>query len=261
VRGKIRSDGDWAKVKFPNLGDDNVLADARKFVDRYGDSGLALYAGIRPGTQPVYLSLGWEHFAECQYNNRSLIEKMIDDYVEFNIRLVEKLRTIGFDFFFAYDDLAYKVGPLFNPNFYREMFLPKFQMLSDAYKLPWAYHSDGDLSRLMDDLLSLGMNAINPIEPPAMDIRWFKETYGKQVAIWGNIDIATTLSSGSVADVDSEVRERIRDIAPGGGYILATSNSITDFCKVENILAMRDTLRRYGSYPIKHLEGDVSGAE
>lgn len=252
-RGKIRNDGDWAKVEFPDLSDDAVLADARRFVDRYGNSGLALYAGIRPGTQPVYLSLGWQHFAQCQYFNPSLIEKMIDDYVAFNIRLVEKLRGIGFDFFFAYDDLAYKSGPLFNPNFYREMFLPRFHQLADAYRLPWAYHSDGDLSLLMEDLLSLGMNAINPIEPPVMDIHRVKETYGKRVAIWGNIDIGT-LSNGSTADVDAEVHDRIMHVAPGGGYILASSNSITGSCRIENILAMRDALRRYGAYPIGGLQ-------
>ena len=149
------------------------------------------------------LSLGWEHFGRCQYFNQGLIEKMIDDYVDFNIRLVDKLRAIGFDFFFAYDDLAYKSGPLINPKFYHDVFMPRFRKLADAYKLPWAYHSDGDLTLLLEDLLSLGMNAINPIEPPVMDIDKFKADYGDKIAIWGNIDIATTLSSGTIEEVEA----------------------------------------------------------
>jgi len=62
--------------------------------------------------------------------------------------------------------------------------------------------------------------------------------YVDRLCLWGNIDLNYTLSGGTVEKVEAEVREKIKALAPGGGYILATSNSITDFCNVENILAM-----------------------
>jgi hypothetical protein len=71
--------------------------------------------------------------------------------------------AIGFDFFFLYDDIAYKKGPMFNPTLLREFFLPRFKLLADKISIPWAYHSDGDLSTIFDDLLGLGMNCINPL--------------------------------------------------------------------------------------------------
>jgi hypothetical protein len=74
--------------------------------------------------------------------------------------------------------------------------------------------------------------------------------YGDRLCLWGNIDLNYTLSGGTEEEVEAEVREKIKALAPGGGYILATSNSITDFCKVENILAMIQAKEKYGWYPM-----------
>ena len=162
----------------------------------------------------------------------------------------EFAEAIGFDFFFLYDDIAYKKGPMFSPDLLRDFFLPRFQLLADKISIPWAYHSDGDLSLIFEDLLGLGMNCINPIEPPSMDIEKVKELYGHRVALWGNIDLIHTLPYGTVEEVEQEVKERIEKIGKGGGFILGTANSITDFCKVDNILAMSKAVKKYGKYPI-----------
>lgn len=249
-RGLIREEKDLAMMEFPDLSRGNLLDGAKKFVDDYGKEDLALYCGIRPGIQPLYLSLGWLGFAQSMMGDQALLKGIYDRYIEWNCKNVELLEAIGFDFFFLYDDIAYKKGPMFKPEFFREFFLPRFKMLADAITIPWAFHSDGDLSLVFEDLLSLGMNCINPIEPPAMDIETVKEAYGHRVAIWGNIDLVHTLPHGSVEEVEEEVRQRIRKIGKGGGYILGTANSITDFCRVENVLAMSGAVKKYGRYPL-----------
>jgi uroporphyrinogen decarboxylase len=69
--------------------------------------------------------------------------------------------------------------------------------------------------------------------------------------MWGNIDLKYTLSFGTEDEVETEVKDKIKALAPGGGFILATANSITDFCKVENILTMIRAKEKYGRYPIQ----------
>jgi uroporphyrinogen decarboxylase len=83
-----------------------------------------------------------------------------------------------------------------------------------------------------------------------MDIEKFKIEYGDRICIWGNIDLVYTLSQGSTPEVDAEVKQRIKKLAPGGGYILSSANSITDFCKPENVWAMVNARNKYGKYPI-----------
>lgn len=249
-RGKIKKASDLSMMEFPDLTKGNHLDNAKRFVDQYGKKDLALYCGIRPGIQPTYLSLGWMTFAESSMGDQELLKGIYDRYIEWNCKHIELLEAIGFDFFFLYDDIAYKKGPLFSPDLFREFFLPRFKILADTISIPWAYHSDGDLSSLMEEILSLGMNCINPIEPPTMDIKAVKEKYGDRVALWGNIDLIQTLPYGTEEEVETEVKQRIQEVGKGGGYILGTANSITDFCKVENVVAMSRAVKKHGKYPI-----------
>ncbi|MFH1929654.1 MAG: uroporphyrinogen decarboxylase family protein, partial [Chloroflexota bacterium] len=64
----------------------------------------------------------------------------------------------------------------------------------------------------------------------------------------GNIDLHYTLTRGTPAEVEAEVRDRIERVGRGGGYIISSANSITSYCKLENVLAMRDAVARYGWY-------------
>jgi uroporphyrinogen decarboxylase len=124
------------------------------------------------------------------------------------------------------------------------------KLVAEAIKLPWAFHSDGDLSLVMEDLLTLQMNCVNPFEPPVMDMKVAKQKWGDRICLWGNIDLVQTLPYGTVEEVEAEVKQRIKDAGAGGGYICASANSITDFCKIENVLAMTAAVRKFGTYPL-----------
>ena len=102
----------------------------------------------------------------------------------------------------------------------------------------------------MDDLLDLGISAINPIEPEAMDIVETKRKWGSNVCLIGNVSVHT-LAAGSPDDVRREVMHLLQSVAPSGGYILSSGNSLASYCKPENVRAMIDTLRAHGSYPIE----------
>lgn len=77
-----------------------------------------------------------------------------------------------------------------------------------------------------------------------------KEKWGDRVCLWGNIDLINTLPYGTVEEVEAEVRQRIKEAGQGRSYICATANSITDFCKIENIFAMTGAVKKYGTYPL-----------
>jgi uroporphyrinogen decarboxylase len=102
----------------------------------------------------------------------------------------------------------------------------------------------------MDDIVATGFDGLNPIEPPTMDINWVKREYGARIAISGNIDLGYTLTRGTPEEVRAEVRERIRDLAPGGGFLLASSNSVPEYVPYANYTAMREATFEFGRYPI-----------
>lgn len=244
---KIKTRDDLKLVKFPKI-DEEYLYPIHKFVKKYRDTNLALSLRTRMGPSGVLNSMGLENFAYALVDDPELPGMLLDMYIEWCIELLHKTEDIGIDFIRFSDDIAFKSGPMFSPDIFREIFMPGMKKAANEIKLPWIYHSDGNLMPIIDDLLSLGMNGLHPLEPGAMDIEQFKLDYGDRVCICGNIDLHYTLTMGTPEEVKQEVKERIEKIGKGGGYILGTSNTLVKYIKPENLIAMRDTFLKYRKY-------------
>jgi uroporphyrinogen decarboxylase len=248
--GLINSREDLHKVRLPDVSDPNYFDDAKRYVDRYGKSDLAIFFMMRTGIMNTMYSLGFNNFCLKIFDDVKLIQAVLDMYSEWNLRVLEKAQDLGFDFVFACDDVAWNTGSVVSPQTFKEIFIPHLKKFAAEVKLPWAFHSCGDVSLLFDDFMTLGFNAFNPFQPPVMDINAMHDRYGGEICFWGNIDLTYTLSDGTTAEVEAEVKQRIAKLAPNGGYILSTANSIIDSCKTENILAMIAAAKKYGKYPI-----------
>jgi len=110
-------------------------------------------------------------------------------------------------------------------------------------------HSDGDLSVLMDDLIAMGLDAIQPIDPSCMDMAQVKKRWGDRICLIGNVS-NELLRSASTSQIEARVKELLRDAAPGGGFALGSGNSVPNWAKYENYITMRETCLKHGSYPI-----------
>lgn len=249
--GLIKTEKDLKHFVLPNVDAPGYFDKAKAYMDRYGDSGLAIYGSLRTGMMNTIFSMGLVEFSYALYENRKLIEHMLEQYIEWNIKVAEGLTQAGFDFLVCYDDIAFNSGPIVPPAIFRKIFLPRMKQFAHTLKLPWCYHTDGKVDLVFDDLVSMGMNCYNPFQPDVMDIYSYKKTHGDKLCLWGNVDIRHTLTVGTVEETIKETKEKIKRLAPGGGYLMATSNSITDYCKVENIMAMMKTKEKYGKYPIQ----------
>jgi len=112
------------------------------------------------------------------------------------------------------------------------------------------YHSDGNIQDVIEDIIECGFDGLNPIEPKAMNINELKKKFGSRISLIGNIDLGYTLTRGTPEEVRAEVWQRIHDLAPGGGYAVASSNSVPEYVPLANSNAMREATFDYGKYPI-----------
>ena len=211
----------------------------------------AVFARIRLGAASTLESMGLDVFSLMMYDDPDFVHEVHGRFSEWSARVIRNLNDMDFDFFWAADDVAGNSGPFMSPKVFREFLLPHMKVAAEAIRKPWIYHSDGNLFPVLPDLLTLGMNAIHPIQPAAMDIGKAKREYGDRVAIVGNIDLDYTLTRGEPEEVEEEVKERIRVAGPGGGYIISSANSLADYCKIENVWAMASAVKRYGKYPLQ----------
>jgi uroporphyrinogen decarboxylase len=110
------------------------------------------------------------------------------------------------------------------------------------------HHSCGSIKPLIPDMIEMGLDVLNPIQPGAadMDPRDLKARFGSRLSFHGSIDIQKTLPFGSPEDIRAEVRDRMAALAPGGGFIICTAHNIQTDAPLANILALFDAYRDYG---------------
>jgi uroporphyrinogen decarboxylase len=156
------------------------------------------------------------------------------------------------------DDLGTQAGPLISPATYRSLLKPVHADLIKAIKthspnVRVMYHTCGSIRRFLPDLIEIGVDILNPVQVAAkgMDPAVIKAEFGDRLSFLGGVDAQHLLPAGRPEEVREEVCRRMRELGPGGGYILAPSHNIGDDVTVENILAFFDAWRTYGAYPLQ----------
>lgn len=162
------------------------------------------------------------------------------------------------DVHFTADDLAGQNGPLISPAVYRKLIKPRWariiQTIKARTKAKILYHSCGAIGAFLPDLIEIGVDIINPVQVSAagMDTAELKKKYGKHLAFWGGgCDTQRVLNMAGPDQVRAEVRRRIRDLAPGGGFVFNPVHNIQPLIEPANIAAMFRAAQEFGRYPIR----------
>ncbi len=221
---------------------------------RHLPPAMKIIGGVNGIFEHTWFLMGFENFCFALVEQPELIEAMFERVGQFSLEVFKTIiegESIGA--MWMSDDLAYYSGPMINPDYYRRYLFPWYRRMTElcrAKDMPCLFHSDGNLWTVLDDLVDIGFNALHPIEPKAMDINEVKARYGDKLCLCGNIDLGYTLTRGTPDEVRAEVRQRIKDLAPGGGYCVGSSNTVTDYVPLENFKAMIEATFEYGRYPI-----------
>jgi uroporphyrinogen decarboxylase len=187
--------------------------------------------------------------------NKDLAHRIMDMSVDYHLKLGLKLIERGVDILWLADDIGGEHALLMSPATFREMVKPKMGYMIGELKrrsraVKVAFHSDGYIEPVIDDLVEVGVDLLNPIQPESMDPEAIKKRYGQRLALWGTVSTQRTFPFGSAAEVRAEVRERIRACAPGGGFLLAPTHNLQLDVPFENIQAFYDAAREFGAYPL-----------
>lgn len=182
---------------------------------------------------------------------RYIMQRLGEVHVE-NLRRVLDLIGDRLDMVYFYDDVATQNSLMISPAMWRADVRPLHRALAELAHgrgLPVMYHCDGAIYRLIPELIDMGIDVLNPIQPDAKDMDGYrlKAEFGERLAFHGGIDIIKTLPRGTKDEVMAEVRDRVNVLGQGGGYILCSSHHIQPDTPLENILAMYDVSLRYRS--------------
>lgn len=184
---------------------------------------------------------------------KDIAHRVMDMSVEYHLKLGYELIDRGVDMLWLADDIGGEHAMLMSPDTFREMIKPKMAYMVGELKnynpgVKVAFHSDGYIEPVIEDMIEIGIDLLNPIQPESMDPAALKRRYGSRIGLWGTVSVQDTLPFKGPDDVVSEVRERIQTCAYDGGFLIAPTHNIQLDVPLENIDAFYHAVRTYGAY-------------
>ena len=180
----------------------------------------------------------------------------IDRKLEIMLAVTERILDAGrhwIDIFFMGEDLGTQIGPMLSKPLFRKQLRPrlsKFVDLAKSYGLPVMFHSCGSSSWAFNDFIEMGVDIIDTLQPEAANMApsYLKANFGKQLSYHGCISTGGPVAYGTLGEVVDNVRETLQVMMPRGGYALAPSHALQDNSPTENVLAMYQAAKDFGSY-------------
>lgn len=234
---------------------ENLFKAAIKVEDEYKGK-ICCTPAITGMMEMTWEGFGLENFSRL-LANRKHAKKVFDDRGKFSVEMVKRIIEWGGSGpIILLDDYGYKKGLFMSPRSNRDYVIPWLKKICKTAHdggLQVILHSCGDILLLFEDIINAGVDAINPLEPttsnPEFDIFKLNEKYGQKITFVGNVS-PQDLSDKEPVTIENYTKKLIKSIAPGGGFILSSGHSINPAVKLENFLAMRETLHKTGNYPL-----------
>lgn len=183
------------------------------------------------------------------------VEALFDRIMTFNLALGQRLIELGVDAIWTGDDIGGQNALLMSPRMWRKYFKPRYAAMFAAFKAAnpeviLAYHSDGVVAPVLDELIEIGVEVFNPVQPnvPGHESEALKSRFGDRLAFWGAIDQQQLLPHGSPEDIAADVATKIRTLGAGGGYLCAPAHIIQADVSMANVEAFIAAVRQHGVY-------------
>ena len=174
---------------------------------------------------------------------------MLDFPFHYHMAVTQKLVQLGVDMIWLGDDVGGQKTMLMSPKMWRTFLKPRMAELIASLRvinpqIKIAYHTDGVVYPIIPELIEIGIDILNPIQPMAMDPFKLKNDFGDRLCFWGSMDIQQTLPFGTADDVKDEVLKRLRTIGHSGGLIIGPTHNLQLDTPLENFWAMIHTIQQ-----------------
>lgn len=215
--------------------------------------GYAVLAGPAAFFEIAWQIRSMERLMEDMLLNPGLAHACYNPILERNVRYARECALAGVDILYLGDDVAMQQGLMMNLETWRQWLGTEMEAVINAARevnpdiLVW-YHSDGDIADLVPDLIRVGLDILNPVQPETCDAAFLKKTYGDRLAFWGGLGVQSVIPFGTPEEVREHVRTMITTLGDNGGYLVAPSHVLERDTPYENFTAMVRAIDDFGKY-------------
>jgi Uroporphyrinogen-III decarboxylase len=246
--------------KFPDPSDPSRFYGLKEKAEKlYNETDYSLWAGVVSSLFYFAWSLrGMEEFMTDLYGDPKTAQYIMDSIVNWNIGFFESFYSIigpYIDVFWIGDDWGTQEGCLISPKYFKEEVVPRFKKMISFIKTitnaKCCYHTCGATYWCLDDLIEMGVDIVHPLQANAVgnDTAKIKKEYGQKLIFHGGTNNQGVFHK-DIKTLTIDTLQRIKDLAPGGGYIFSSGHNIQANMPPENIIRLFGLIKEYGKYPI-----------
>jgi len=247
----IRTHKDLTHLELPDPSEEHRYLGISKTINGFSreyailcDAGWGLF-------EKSWALRGFTNFLTDMYRSPGFVESLIDILLDFQIEVTKRVCEYPIDMILFGDDFGMQDKLMMPADLWRKMLKPRWAgiMAIPARKgIPIMFHSDGNIMEIIPDLMEIGVNVLDPIQPKALNPSRVKERFGETLALHGLIDIQDVLPFYSSTGVQEAVKGLIGDVAPGGGVILSPTHTVLPDVPLDNYLSFLKAVRKRGRY-------------
>lgn len=245
---------DIEEYPLPDFTSDYRHRHLEEDIKRIKDKGLASVASMATTIFEVAWQIrGFDKLLTDLLTQKDWAACLLDRITELSLFRARKFAEAGVDIIFIGDDMGMEDRMIMSPATWRKWFKPRLAKIIKGARgikpdVLFFYHSDGYIEPIIPDLIEIGINVLNPVQPECMNPAKLKRLYGDKLSFWGTIGIQYTLPFGTPEEVEAEVKERIETVGEGGGLYLSPTHVIAPEVPHKNIFALVKAVKKYGKY-------------
>ncbi|MGA9349352.1 MAG: uroporphyrinogen decarboxylase family protein [Anaerolineae bacterium] len=226
-----------------------LYVEAERVIQEFKDEYWIVGVTVTTIFETAWALRGYEKTLMDLARNPDLIENLFDIPFHYHLTAAKKLVEMGVDMIWIGDDVGAQDRMLISPKTWRRFLKPRLATFISTLKsthpdVKVAYHSDGNIHPIIPDLIEIGLDVLNPIQPRCMNPEKLKKEYGDKLCFWGSLDEQYTLPFGTPAEVEKEVITRLKTLGKNGGLIIGPTHHVQLDTPLENFWAMVNTITK-----------------
>jgi len=226
-----------------------LYVEAERVIKEYKDEYWIVGVTVTTVFETAWALRGYEKTLMDLVVNSAFVERLFDIPFNYHLTAAKKLVEMGVDMIWIGDDVGAQNRMLISPDTWRRFLKPRMATFISTLRsinpdVKIAYHSDGNIYPIIPELIEIGLDVLNPIQPRSMDPEKVKKAYGDKLCFWGSIDEQYTLPFGTPAEVGKEVITRLKTLGKNGGLIIGPTHHVQLDTSLENFWAMVNTITK-----------------
>ena len=251
----FRQISDVSEYPFPDVGASYRYEHLPQVVRKVKEEGLPAVSGYECGTfEKLWALRGMDNFLVDLLEEPEFLIPLIERVSDLKAQIASGYAKADVDIIWTGDDLGSEIAMLMSPDVWRKYLKPCVRKIVARAKnikpdVLVAFHSDGYIEPIIPDLIEVGVDILQAVQPECMDIAKLKEKYGDRLSFWGTIGTQRTMAFGTPEEVEREVKERIMTAGKEGGLCIGPSHTLEPPTPWENIVAFFDAVEVFGEFP------------